>query len=260
MAKKLQLISFLCAALLLSSCAEKKVGKIHDSGLLIQDPYEDLNRKVFNFNRGADKHVIHPVIDGYKAITPKPARTGLKNFLRNLRSPVDLANQILQLDFKGAHDVLVRTAVNSTIGLGGLIDVAEYEGIKYEYEDFGQTLAVWGVDHGSYFILPFIGPSSMRDYTGYIGDSALDPLRIYLFNIEKPNRFLTKFGADYLTVRESLKDVQTDLERNSIDYYAALRSIYYQRREALIKDADAETVDLMVEIPDYDDPDFEDDY
>lgn len=245
----------IAAGLLLSSCANKAT----TSALEIHDPYESMNRKVFNFNVVADKHVIHPIVDGYRAVTPKPARTGIRNFLRNLRSPVDFANQLLQFDLKGAGTVFTRAAINSTLGLGGVIDLAGHEGIKYEFEDFGQTLAVWGVPHGPYFMLPLIGPSSMRDYAGYISDSAFDPMRFYAFNIERDGIYYAKFGVNYLTIRDSLKDVQVDLEENSIDYYAALRSIYYQRRNAMVKDLDAEDTQPSFDIPDFDD-EFEGDY
>lgn len=241
-------------ALILSACTNTGTKDLNTSGYAIDDPYEDMNRKVFNFNVAADKHVIHPIVSGYRAIAPKPARTGIQNVLRNLRSPVDFANQLLQLDFQGAGTVLTRTAINTTLGLGGLVDLAAHEGIKYEFEDFGQTLAVWGVPHGPYFMLPLIGPSSMRDYAGYITDSAMDPVRFYAFNSDKDALYYTKFGMDYLTIRDSLKDVQIDLEQSSIDYYAALRSIYYQRRAAMVKDLTPEnTTAPQFDIPDYDD-------
>lgn len=257
--KKTKLLATMALALLISGCANTtQQGNFSD--LQINDPYENMNRKVFAFNVGADKYVIHPIVEGYRAVTPKPARTGIANFLRNLRSPIDFANQLLQLDFKGAGTVLTRATINSTVGVAGLVDIAAHEGIKYEFEDFGQTLAVWGVKHGPYFMLPLVGPSSLRDYTGYIADSFMDPVRFYSFNKEENYIYITKFGMDYLVLRESLKDVQTDLEQNSIDYYAALRSIYYQRRAALVKDLNSENTEESFEIPEYDDLEFDGDY
>lgn len=248
-----KLLVLAAAALLCASCASNNSGDLYDSGFLIQDPYESMNRKVFAFNVAADKHVIHPVVTGYRTIAPKPVRSGLTNVLRNLRSPIDLANQILQWDLPGVHDVLVRTAVNSTLGLGGVIDLAGHEGIEYEFEDFGQTLAVWGIDHGPYFVLPLLGPSSMRDYSGYAVDSISNPLRFYLTNTNQDDLLIAQSAAGFLTLADSVKDAQIDLQNSSIDYYAALRSIYYQRRAALINDSDLILDEIVIDIPDYDD-------
>ena len=109
-------------------------------------------------------------------------------------------------------------------------------GLPYEQEDFGQTLAVWGVGHGPYLVVPFLGPSSLRDYAGYAVDTFADPLRWYLHNIDEEGWYYAKLGADYIDLRESLIDVLKDLEASSIDYYAAVRSTYVQRREALVND------------------------
>lgn len=217
----------------------------------ISDPFESTNRMVFSFNNVVDDAVIHPVAKGYNAVLPKPARTGVTNVLRNLRSPVNFANQVLQGDFGGAGDVLVRTAVNTLVGLGGLFDVAGHEGIPYEHEDFGQTLGVWGVEHGPYVVVPVIGPSSARDYLGFVVDGFMDPLRWYLFNIDEEHIYYTKVGIEYLNLRASLVDVLEDLEKSSIDYYAATRSAYYQSREALQNDVNGDTV-FSPDIPDYD--------
>lgn len=244
----------LCAtAVLLASCAGTSAQQSQDSNAIgdvveISDPFESSNRRVFAFNNAVDDAVIHPVVKGYRAAVPKPARTGFSNFLRNLKSPVTFANQLLQGDVDGAGDVVVRTAVNTLIGVGGIFDIAGREGIEYEQEDFGQTLGVWGVGHGPYLVVPVLGPSSLRDYAGYAVDSLADPLRWYLFNTDQEWLYYTKVGADYLVLRESLLDVLADLEHSSIDYYAAVRSTYYQRREAMVRDENS-----AVAIPDYDD-------
>ena len=138
------------------------------------------------------------------------------------------------------------------MGFGGLIDVAAYEGIPYEFEDFGQTLAVWGVDHGPYLVVPVIGASSARDYAGFIVDAFFDPLRFYLFNIDEEHIFYTRLGIQYLDTRAALVDALEDLEKSSIDYYAATRSAYYQQRAALVRDSDPESLSIP-DIPDYDD-------
>ncbi|MGH1456115.1 MAG: MlaA family lipoprotein [Alphaproteobacteria bacterium] len=248
--KKLPII--MMATFALSACASTS-NTIYEAGIEISDPFEEQNRRVMAFNKVVDDNVINPVIKGYRYVTPQPARSGIRNFLRNLRSPITLANQILQGDAGGAKNVLLRTVINTTVGVGGLFDVAGYEGIKYEPEDFGQTLAVWGVEPGPYMVVPFIGPSSMRDYTGYFVDGAADPLRWYLFNIDKMGIYTAKFGVDYLDIRDSLMDTLVELDQSSIDYYAAVRSAYYQHRKALVNDQDGTAQTSIPAIPYYED-------
>ena len=200
------------------------------------DPFEGTNRAIFAFNTAVDDAVIEPVIEGYRFVTPKPARSGLRNFLRNLKSPITFANQVLQGDVEGAKNVVLRASINTLVGFGGLMDVAGYEGIAYEPEDFGQTLAVWGVGHGPYVVVPFLGPSSTRDYAGFIVDGVADPLNYYFDNIGEESLVVYKAGLTYIDLRDSLHDALRDLQANSFDYYAATRSAYYQRREALVMD------------------------
>jgi phospholipid-binding lipoprotein MlaA len=190
---------------------------------------------------------------------PRPARTGVKNVLRNLKSPVRFTNQLLQGDVSGAGNELFRTVVNTFVGAGGLFDVAAYEGYAYEHEDFGQTLGVWGVPNGAYVVVPFLGPSSMRDYAGYAVDTFADPLNMYLRNTNQDEWLYARLGAEYFTVRDGLYDVLNDLEASSIDYYAAIRSTYYQNREALIRDRGTSAMSTPA-IPDFDDENYDDQY
>lgn len=245
------LLGLAAATIAMSSCASQNHEPVMAGNAEVHDPFESANRAVFSFNSAVDKAVIHPVAKGYNAALPKPVRTGIDNVLRNLKAPMTFTNQALQGDVKGAENVLVRTVVNTLLGVGGIFDVAGAEGIEYEQEDFGQTLATWGIGHGPYLVVPIIGPSSMRDYVGYAVDSFADPLRWYLFNIEHEEIYYGKVGMDYLTLRASLVDVLEDLEKSSIDYYAATRSAYYQRREALVNDQDPEAATAAA-IPDYD--------
>ncbi len=242
------------SALVLAGCASSSLEPQNDGlyGQQIEDPFEEYNRSIFAFNSAFDDVVIHPVIKSYRAVVPEPARKGVSNFLSNLKAPVRLANQILQGDTQGAGDEAVRTVVNTLIGIGGLIDVAGHEGLKQEQEDFGQTLGVWGVGHGPYLVVPIIGPSSLRDYAGYAVDSFADPLRWYLFNTDQEGLFYAKAGADYLDLRNSLMDVLQELEASSIDYYAAVRSTYVQRRAALVRDEAAADYSMDYDIPEYD--------
>ncbi|MCD8566784.1 MAG: VacJ family lipoprotein [Alphaproteobacteria bacterium] len=255
MSKKLKLALLTCGVLAaggLSACSTtaqttETQGQIQVSENEISDPFESFNRGVFAFNQGFDHMILNPAIEGYRAVVPKPARTGVSNFLSNLKSPIHFANQLLQGDVGGAGTVLERTFINTLLGLG-FFDVAGAEGIEQESEDFGQTLAVWGVGHGPYLVIPFLGPSSLRDYVGYAVDAYADPLRIYLFNIDEEGWAWARTGADYFVLRESLMDTLKDLERSSVDYYAATRSIYVQRRAAMVADSTASQAD----IPDFD--------
>lgn len=246
------LILAVLSALFLTSCASTKPGSSSSGAPEIYDPFENVNRSIFAFNKAVNGAIIHPLARGYEDAVPKPARTGITNFLRNLKSPLHFANQLLQGDFDGAGTVLTRAAINTLIGVGGIFDVAGSEGIAYESEDFGQTLAVWGVSDGPYLVLPLIGPSSTRDYFGYSVDGLSDPLRFYLHNTDHETLYYTKVAADYFDLRVSLVHVLEDLQNSSIDYYAAVRSTYYQRRAAMIRDEDPDRVDNF-EIPDYDD-------
>jgi len=237
------------AVVTLSGCAST----VGEDG--ISDPFEGANRAIFSFNKGIDDTVIHPVLNGYRKVVPQPARNGLVNFLRNLRSPIDFANQVLQGDIDGAGTVFVRAAINSTVGFGGLVDLAGREGIEYEKEDFGQTLAVWGVGHGPYLMVPLFGPSTARDATGYIVDILADPLRLYWDDNGHESRNNWRMAASYLVLKDKLMDVMEQLEYGAIDYYATVRSAYHQHRAAEVNDQDA-SMASFADIPDYDDDDF----
>lgn len=241
-------LSLLAVAVLgLAGCASSSDDGLNADGSY--DPFEETNRAVFEFNQAVDGAFIHPVAETYNLL-PDEARTGVSNVFRNLRSPVNFTNEVLQGDFDGASNVLVRAIVNTLIGVGGVFDVAGYEGLKYQHEDFGQTLGTWGVEHGAYLVVPVLGPSSTRDYVGFVVDGFMDPLRWYLFNIEEEEIYYGKVAGEYLTLRADLVDVLEDLERSSIDFYAATRSAYYQRRQALQNDLS--DLGSAPAIPDYD--------
>ncbi|MCC7305039.1 MAG: VacJ family lipoprotein [Alphaproteobacteria bacterium] len=240
-------------ALSLTACAMNgpETTGVSSGDVTISDPFEGFNRRSFAFNDAISDNVIHPVLKGYRAVVPKPAREGLRNFLRNLRSPMTIANQVLQGDVEGASGAFIRAAVNTVFGFGGVFDIADKAGLPYEQEDFGQTLAVWGVGNGPYVVVPLLGPSSVRDYAGYFVDSYADPLRWYLYNTDREGVYYAKLGVEYLDLRESLMDVLEDLEKSSIDYYAAVRSTYYQRREALIRDEAATAAEALPDFDEY---------
>lgn len=221
------------------------------NGETISDPFEGGNRVVMKINEGIDKAVLEPVARGYRYVAPKPVRQSVRNFLRNLKSPIIMGNELLQGDFEGFANATGRLVINTLLGVGGLFDLADYGGIPYESEDFGQTLAVWGVGNGPYIVIPIIGPSTMRDGTGMLVDSFADPVRIYMFNHDLEWLHYTRVGVGIVDTREEYLDIIDDLRRNSFDYYAAIRSAYYQRRQALVKDMDPSTSSGPA-IPDYD--------
>lgn len=227
----------------LSACANKSQNNIYD-------PLEGANRTTLKINEATDKAILEPIARGYRAVTPKAGRTITANFLRNLSSPVVIGNELLQGDLKGAGNATARVVINTLAGFGGLLDLAEEGGIAHEKEDFGQTLATWGVGNGPYVVLPLFGPSTVRDASGILVDSYADPLRLYLFNIDEDHLHYTRFGAAVVSQREELLDVLDDLRRNSFDYYAAIRSAYYQNRASLISDQEG---DAGSDIPEYGD-------
>ncbi len=225
----------LAALLALGACSSSS----DTSGSGIYDPFEETNRAVHSFNQGFDEVITDPVITGYRTVVPQEGRKAVLNFVRNLRAPLNLGNEILQGDFEGAGNVVFRTVVNTLTGFGGLIDVAANEGYSYESEDFGQTLGVWGFGHGPYFVVPVLGPSSARDSIGFLADAYADPLSRYLDNTDRDGWAYARTGVQILAVRDSVHDVLKELQASSIDYYATLRSSYYQNRAAEVNDNQA---------------------
>lgn len=226
------------ACLSLSACAA-------GSGSEAPDPAEGLNRGIFKFNEVLDTSVLKPVAKGYRAVVPQPARTGVRNFLHNLKTPTILANNVLQGDMPAAGVTLTRFVTNTLIGVGGLFDVAAKGGLPYQEEDFGQTLGTWGVESGPYLVLPLLGPSSARDTAGLLVDTYADPVRLWLTNTDREEWYIGKVAVATVDKREELLDVLATLKKNSIDYYAAVRSAYHQRRRSQISNqGDSGNADL----------------
>ncbi len=197
------------------------------------DPLEPMNRVIFTFNGVVDKAILVPAAKTYRGVTPKPARDGIHNFLNNLRSPVILINDVLQGEWSRAGDTLTRFAINSTVGVGGLVDVAKRQGIKRHKEDFGQTMAVAGITPGPYLVLPLLGPSNFRDAIGRIPDQFFSPLHYVNYNGQNTVTDVRRV-VNVLDKRErSLKAVKK-LRRNSLDRYASYRDLYRQKRKQKI--------------------------
>ncbi|MGM0422355.1 MAG: MlaA family lipoprotein [Pseudomonadota bacterium] len=202
----------------------------------IPDPLEPLNRGIFKLNTALDIVLLEPLAMGYNALLPEVVRNGIRNFLRNLRAPIHIANNILQGDVGDAGVGAARFVMNTTVGVGGVFDVAATQGLNYEQEDFGQTLAVWGVGDGFYMVWPVIGPSSLRDSVGFGVDALADPVRILAFNADEEWIYYTRNGIEFLDAKASLVDTLRDVRKESLDYYSSVKTIYEQRRTALIRD------------------------
>jgi phospholipid-binding lipoprotein MlaA len=193
------------------------------------DPYEQTNREVFDLDIRLDRHILLPTAQAYNEVVPEFARDGVHNFLLNLNSPVIFANDVLQGEASRGGETLARFVLNSTIGIGGLIDIAGKMGIPYHDEDFGQTLGVWGAEEGPYMVLPFFGPSNPRDLTGNVVDIAFDPNTYISYNY----KFYWSLGRGVLSVidlRARNATTLAGIERGSVDYYASVRSLYRQNR------------------------------
>lgn len=218
----------------------------------LNDPIEPMNRAIFSFNQVADDVLIGPLARGYRAVMPSMIRRGVRNVLSNLRAPVTLANDLLQFKPDRALVTGGRFLLNTTIGVGGLFDVATDWGIGGHREDFGQTLAVWGYPEGPYLMLPLLGPSNPRDTTGLVVDAFMDPWGYFI-----PGDYaLVRPVVSGLDERERVLDPLDEIERASLDFYATLRSLYRQRRADEIRDGQPSPV---IPIPSITIEDFEDD-
>ena len=211
----------------------------------IYDPLEGVNRAIFGFNNVADKMILEPAAKGYKKL-PTPIQSGIGNFIKNLKLPLVAVNQLLQGQGKNAAESTGRFLVNSTIGIFGLIDVADDLGLEQKEEDFGQTLATWGVGDGFYVVLPLFGPSNLRDTSGMLMTMMTDPVNAYAANQGQAWAIPLRTAANAIDQRSKIIDEVNALRDNSIDYYAAVRSSYYQNRKAAIMNTDD---DILTPLP-----------
>jgi phospholipid-binding lipoprotein MlaA len=226
------------------------------------DPLEPLNRGIFQFNRVIDGLVLEPAARIYRMATPQFVRTGVSNFLANLSTPVVLANDLLQGEFKRAELTFGRFMMNTILGLGGLIDVGQKLGMpERHYEDFGQTLAVYGVSSGPYLMLPLLGPSNGRDAVGRVVDIAFDPLSIVSVadvGLVSTEVSVARRGAELVSFREASIEEVEELERSSIDLYAAVRTLYGQFRANEIRNGAPAAIDDIYDEGLYEDPEAAD--
>ena len=224
----------------------------------IRDCFEKLNRATFSFNQGLDKVIVKPIAKGYRNL-PVPVQKGTGNAVNNLSNLITIPNNVLQGDIKTAIINTARLAVNTTVGLLGTIDVANKIGFpKYEMEDYGQTLGKWGFGPGCYLVLPVLGPSTIRDTAGsFVNVLGGDPW--YSVSIDGNNEFiserlyLTSKALSGINFRAENLDSIDNVEKNSIDFYASIRSLYLQDRENKIKNLKRGNLDIIYK----DDEDWE---
>lgn len=224
-----------CLLLLLGGCATTGSGDP-------RDPFEGFNRGVYTFNQSMDKALFDPLGKAYKAITPEIIDSGVTNFFSNLNDIAVTVNSLLQFKLDQALSDATRFIFNSTIGLLGFFDVSSHMHLPKHHEDFGQTLATWGVGAGPYLMVPFFGPSTLRDATGYAVDSGVlnpvfyvddDALRASLLSLN-----YVDFKADLLSARKLLGDA-------SLDEYEFLKNAYFQKRNSLINDGAVEAFEVI---------------
>lgn len=202
-----------------------------------RDPYEAMNRKIFAFNKAFDRQIFKPISSAYKFVMPDPLEDGVSNAMRNLREPWVFVNDILQFKFKRALTTLTRFTLNTTVGAAGLFKVSDGMGIPYHSEDLGQTFAAWGIEESPYLVLPFVGPSTNRDFVGFVGYFFLDPVTIALNNENESDLVLLRTGVDALDARVRLHDSLDELYKED-DPYVVMRSLYLQNRRYEIYNGD----------------------
>ncbi len=236
-------LAVVCMVLAISGCATKPPASDPAARAAFQetnDQLEPFNRAMFGVDQTLDAILIRPVVSTYRFIVPEPGRRGVDNFLRNLRSPITFANSLLQGNVKRAGSTLGRFIVNSTVGVLGFADIAADLGTPYQYEDFGQTLATWGVSDISYLYVPVFGPMSIRDGFGMAVDNyVFDPVTWYDYGKNPGWVKWSYFGALLIDVKSETMTATDELKASSIDYYAALRSAYRQNRAKEIRNGAA---------------------
>ncbi len=230
---------FVLSALILSGCASRSDTAQQAASYEedFNDPFEDTNRKIFEFNQFVDRNAIVPVAKAYRTALPDPVRDSLRDFLNNLREPLVFVNDTLQGEFGRAATTVGRFVINSTIGIGGVVDVAGRWGIPFHEEDLGLTLGAWGIPEGPYIVVPVLGASTPRDLGGQVaagfGDTwnrlvTGNPWTLYWIPF-------VRGGVSGIDQRSRYIETLADIERTSLDYYATIRSLYRQRRAALIR-------------------------
>ena len=226
--QKMKIVSLTGILLVLGGCASTQYAENE------RDPWQGFNRSMYSFNDTLDQAILKPVAKGYQAITPSQMQNGIRNFFANLDDVSIGVNNLLQGKVGDAFSDFGRVIVNSTVGILGLFDVASSWGMRKHNEDFGQTLAKWGVDEGPYVVLPFFCPSTMRDTPSIpVYQWLLDPMT----HVElSTNQRLAVIAVDKVSLRAELLSLEATVEEISTDKYAFIREAYLDRRNFLIHD------------------------
>ncbi|MDE0201251.1 MAG: VacJ family lipoprotein [Rhodospirillaceae bacterium] len=218
------------------------------------DPLEDVNRVTFEVNQTIDRFLLKPIAETYVFILPNEVRHRIANVLANLSEPLNLVNNAAQFKFERAGSTLMRFTLNSTVGVGGIFDVAGDLGYERAPEDFGQTLAAWGIGGEPFLMLPLLGPTNPRDAGAFVVDWIVDP---YSYILPAEAGLARSVTSGVSQRAQYLEELET-LEATSVDYYAALRELYRQYRATEIRDG---APPPAMEIPDFDfDDDFDEDF
>ena len=226
---KMKRFLLLCMATALVGCASIPAG-VEPSP---QDPWEPFNRSVFEFNEGLDAYLLKPVVAGYRFVLPEFVREGIYNFFSNYNDIYTALYNLLQGKPGYAFNDFMRVAVNTTMGLGGLLDLATPGGLEKHKEDWGQTLGVWGVPAGPYVVLPFFGPSNVRDTFGTVADLESDYLFRLLPDVALRNSIT---GLRVVNARNTYYEAGDLLDVAAIDKYSFMRDAYIQRRQYQINE------------------------
>jgi phospholipid-binding lipoprotein MlaA len=236
--------------LLLAGCAEKPPANDPDALADYNernDPYEPLNRKFYALNNALDKALLRPLAVGYRAAVPMVVRTHVHQTLSNMSNPTQLANDVLQGKPRKAGNTFMRMVINTTIGVGGVFDVASGWGFPDHDTDFGLTLAVWGIPSGPFLFLPVLGPSNPRDAVGYGGNTVLDPFTWVSFGGSATLGW-SRFGLGAVDARERALDATDSIDKTALDIYATYRSLAQQHRESAVTAAEE---DLPATVPNW---------
>ncbi|HEY2007942.1 MAG TPA: VacJ family lipoprotein [Rhizomicrobium sp.] len=239
---KFRVIGILALALMASGCAATQATEDADA-TMVSDPLEGMNRIFFDLNQRLDRNAGKPVATAYKTDVPQTVRGGLHNVLDNLGGPVNVANDLLQVQFENAAIAAGRFIVNTTIGVAGIFDVATDWGMPSRNRDFGETLGTYGVPAGPYLVLPLRGSTDVRDFAGNYVDGFATPLHFVRYD---GNNYVgwMKSTLGSMDNRSTNLVTYEDIERASVDYYATTRTLYMERRARLIEDRNVRTAEL----------------
>ena len=226
----LKYVAILSTLVLTSACATN----IHRSDA-DADPFEGVNRKIFSFNDAVYENVFFPVARGYRKITTPFIRERVNSFVANIDEPISAVNHLLQLELGAMAKNIARVAINTTLGLGGMFDVAQGWGLEPDKTGFNQTVASWCIADGPYIMVPFVGGSSTRGVVGMAADATADPVYWMTYNDANYHHKIayTYAAVKYTAKADNYMDLYSDFKQNSVDFYATMRSAYLQNQKNL---------------------------